>query len=262
MAPWGWIAGGYGVFLALTALGLTGIAKRPLAVAACSAYALLAFGAATLVSSFWVQLIVPGALLLVGYWLSGFFYRAPQPWLERFLIASDEWVFRALTLDGVLQRTPRWVLEVLEASYTAAYVVVAAGAILAARVGIDSVVDYWTLVLAAELGCYIALPWLRSRPPRAFESPGVMARRALTLRRLNLTILDRASVQANTLPSGHVAGAVAAGLAVSSFAPLSGAVLLGTAGLIGIAAAVGRYHYVVDCVAGASVGLVAWSVLA
>ena len=45
---------------------------------------------------------------------------------------------------------------------------------------------------------YAALPWLRSRPPRILEGHGVIAERAPVLRRLNVTILDRAGVQANT----------------------------------------------------------------
>lgn len=151
-----------------------------------------------------------------------------------------------------------WVLEMLEASYAADYVVVGAGAIIAGFAGLEPVTHYWTLVLAAELACYAALPWLRSRPPRALEAAGVIADRAPRLRRLNVAILDRASVQANTLPSGHVAGAVAAALAVWPVNATAGAVLLIMAVLIAIAAAVCRYHYVVDCVTGAAVAVVVW----
>jgi membrane-associated phospholipid phosphatase len=88
-----------------------------------------------------------------------------------------------------------------------------------------------------------------------------MAQRAPILRRLNVSILDQASVQANTLPSGHVAGAVAAALGLWPVAPAAGLVLLVLAVAIAIAAVVGRYHYVVDCVAGASVALVVWSLM-
>ena len=135
------------------------------------------------------------------------------------------------------------------------------GAIIAATAGTDRIADYWSLVLASELACYGALPWLRSRPPRTLEEPGVMERRAPLVRRLNVSILDRASVQANTLPSGHVAGAVAAALGVWPVDAAAGALLLVIAGAIAIAAVVGRYHYVVDCVAGASVALAAWSLM-
>jgi membrane-associated phospholipid phosphatase len=256
MTGWGVVAGVYGLVLATAAFCLP-IARRHVAAAACVAYSLVALGSGTLVSSFWIQLLVPGALLLGGYWLSGFFFRDPQPWLERYLLQSDARVFRALGIDSALARAPQWVLELLEASYAADYVVVGAGAIIAAFAGVDAVTSYWTLVLAAELSCYVALPWLRSRPPRVLEGPGIVEARGPRLRRLNVAILNRASVQANTLPSGHVAGAVAAAGAVMAVWPGAGVVLMGTAALIAVSAVAGRYHYVVDVIAGAAVGAAA-----
>jgi membrane-associated phospholipid phosphatase len=215
-----------------------------------------------LVSSFGVQLFVPGALLLVGYWLSGFFFRDPQPWLERFLLQSDRTVFQAAQIDRLLRRAPRWVLELLEASYAADYVVVGGGAIIAALISRDAVTAYWSLVLAAELACYAALPWLRSRPPRVIEGPAVIESRAPVLRRLNTAILDGASVQANTLPSGHVAGALAASLALTAFLPVAALVFGVLTVLIALSAALCRYHYVVDCVSGAAVAILAWVIVA
>jgi hypothetical protein len=81
------------------------------------------------------------------------------------------------------------------------------------------------------------------------------------MRKLNTTILHHASVQANTLPSGHVSGAVAAALGVMAVDPVAGWGLMGVAGLIAIAAIAGRYHYVVDCVAGAVVAATFWSLM-
>jgi PAP2 superfamily protein len=259
VAGWGIVAGVYGLALAISAL-VQPIHRRVVALVACIAYALIAVGAGTLVSWLWVQLLVPGALLLGGYWLSGFFFRDPQPWLERFLGESDAAVFRAFGLSNALARAPQWTLDLLEAGYAADYVVVGAGAIVSAIAGLEAVSRYWTLVLASELACYVALPWLRSRPPRILEGPGIIEQRAPRLRRLNLAILNRASVQANTLPSGHVAGAVAAALAIWPLNATAGAILLVVALLIAIAAAVGRYHYVIDCVTGAVIALVAWTI--
>ena len=152
-----------------------------------------------------------------------------------------------------------WLLELLEGSYAAVSVVIATGAIAAATAGVDALNGFWTVVLSAELGCYVWLPWLRSRPPRALEPPGTMARRSPRLRALNGAVLNRASVQANTLPSGHVAGAVAAALAVWPVSAALAGLLLVVAGAIAIAATAGRYHYAVDCVAGVLVALLAWS---
>ena len=255
MAVWAVIAGVYGLVLAVAA-GLQPIRRRLLAGSAAFGYSLLAFGAGTLPPRLWTELVLPGALLLAGYWLSGFYFRDPQPRLERWLLELDRRAFRCLSLDRLLERSPRWVLELLELSYAAVYVVVTAGAILAAANGLAALTHYWSVVIGSELACYVMLPWLRSRPPRVLAAPGVMARRAPVLRRLNGAILDGASVQANTLPSGHVAGSLAAALAVWPFAPAVGGALAAAAVLIAIAAAAGRYHYVVDCVAGVSVALV------
>jgi membrane-associated phospholipid phosphatase len=106
------------------------------------------------------------------------------------------------------------------------------------------------------------MPWLRSRPPRAVVTTHGSPEHERTgaangyLRRLNTLILDGASIQANTLPSGHVSGAVAAALGVMAVDVVVGSWLVVAAGLIAVAAVAGRYHYVVDCVAGAAVALV------
>jgi hypothetical protein len=256
---WGVAAGLYGVVLAFAALTQP-IRRRNVAFAASLAYALAAIGAGTLVENFWINLFVPGALLLIGYWLCGLYFRAPQAWLEQWLLRIDH----RCGAERWMSALPRPIAELLELSYALDYVVVGGGAIYAATFGLDAVTSYWALVLTAELASFAPLPWLRSRPPRAIEAvPGTRSLqfapkrgrsgRPPYLRRLNTAILDNASVQANTLPSGHVSGAVAAALAIWTFDPAVGTGLLGMAGAIAIAAIAGRYHYVVDCVAGAAV---------
>lgn len=230
------------------------IERRQVAAAAAAAYALVAFGSATLAGSFWVTLLVPGALLLTGYWLSGLMFHSPQPWLERWLLATD----KAVGADRWMARTPRAVAEILEASYAADYLVVGGGAIFAATAGVDAAASYWSLVLTSELASFAPLPWLRSRPPRALEAAPA---NPLFFGRLNASILNHASVQANTLPSGHVSGAVAAALGVMPVDATAGVVLMGVAGLIAVAAIAGRYHYVADCVAGVAVSLLVWSAM-
>ena len=257
MPPWAISGSVYGAVLLVAALTMP-IARRALVAALCLAYAIGALGAGALPQLPLVALFAPAVLLLTGYWLSGFFFRDPQDWLERMLLSTDRSVFAALHLDRRLAASPRWALELLEAAYVGDYVIVGIGAIAAAWVSVDAVSAYWMLVLTSELACYAALPWLRSRPPRALEGPGVLARRRPTLRILNEAILDRASVQANTIPSGHVAGAVAAGLALMPVSVWMGALLLTSALVIAVAAVAGRYHYLVDCAAGAAVAGVVW----
>ena len=64
----------------------------------------------------------------------------------------------------------------------------------------------------------------------------------------------------NTFPSGHAAGSLAVAFAVIGTLPWTGALLLVLAAAICVACVVGRYHYVVDVVAGAAVALAAWLV--
>jgi hypothetical protein len=250
----------YGAVL-LVAAATKPIARRTLVAALSAGYLLVAFGVGALPQVTLVVLVAPAVLLLVGYWLSGFFFREPQAWLERWLLRTDRQVFAAADLDQRLASSPRWILEFLEAAYVGDYVIVGLGAIAAACVSVEAASAYWTLVLTSELACYATLPWLRSRPPRALETPGALARRRPTLRRLNEAILDRASVQANTIPSGHVAGAAAAGLALLAVNVWMGTLVLVSAVLIAIAAIAGRYHYIVDCVAGVAVAGTCWIVV-
>jgi membrane-associated phospholipid phosphatase len=79
-------------------------------------------------------------------------------------------------------------------------------------------------------------------------------------RTLNAWVLANASNQWNTFPSGHVAGAMACGLALVPDVPLAGAVVLSLAMLIGVASVAGRYHYAADAVAGVLVALLAFVV--
>jgi hypothetical protein len=209
----------------------------------------------------WWLLLAPPAFLLCGYWLSGPFFRDPQTGLERWLLRADAHGFARLGVGAWLERAPRIVVELLEAAYAADYIVVGGGALLIWSWGADALSRYWTVVLVAELACYAALPWVRTRPPRALEPPGPLDRRPLVWRQVNRAILDRASVQANTLPSGHVAGAVAAALAVMSIWPAAGGALMIAAALIAVSAVAGRYHYGADVILGAAVALGAASVV-
>jgi hypothetical protein len=249
---WGVAGAAYGLVLAIAALTQP-IRRRPIALAASLAFAFVSVAAGTLTDAYWVNLLLPGALLLGGYWLSGFFFRDPQPWLESWLIGVD----LSVGADRWIDRSPRWLAELLELSYAMDYVVVGGGAIYAATFGTEAVAYYWSLVLGSELASFAPMPWLRSRPPRAVE----VIRAKPGLRRLNSLILNGASIQANTLPSGHVSGAVAAALGVMAVDVVVGFWLLVAAGLIAIAAVAGRYHYVIDCVSGALVALMFWTLV-
>jgi len=204
-----------------------------------------------------LSVVVPSIVLLAGYWLSGLLFVRPNLPLERWLHAVDD---RVLIRSGVLERyrqSPDAVQAFFELSYLLVYVAVPAGATMVIVSGHPEHVDrFWTVVLLAEFACYGMLPWLQTRPPRALEPGGDT--RIGGVRRLNLRLVNQASIQVNTLPSGHAAGAFATALAVASISPIAGVAFLLLALSISIATVVGRYHYVVDTVLGALVALAVW----
>ena len=75
---------------------------------------------------------------------------------------------------------------------------------------------------------------------------------------MNLAVLNRASVQWNTFPSGHTAASLATALVVWSYMPAAGIVLAVLAVSIAAGSVAGRYHYAADAVAGAIAAILAF----
>jgi membrane-associated phospholipid phosphatase len=207
-----------------------------------------------------MQHIMPVAYLLVGYWLPALLVRTPDVLFERRLLSFDRFLFGVDSLAHFEQRAPRALIEYLEMSYLLCYAVVPAGYVLLIMfIGDDAAVDrFWTTVLLASFVCYGLLPWLPTRAPRAVESGREMTRSSI--RRLNLAVLDRASVQWNTFPSGHTAASFATAFAVGAYMPAAGVVLGGVAVSIAAGSVVGRYHYAGDAIAGVGTAIAAFLV--
>src|SRR4030095_6347506 len=87
---------------------------------------------------------------------------------------------------------------------------------------------FWASVMTAAFVSYGMLPWIQTRPPRVVDDLDWRENSdaPVLLRRLNLWILGRASIQVNTVPSGHAATATAVALAVGAAIPEAQAVLL------------------------------------
>jgi hypothetical protein len=201
-------------------------------------------------------------LLLAGYRLSGLFFVAPMTCLEARLLAVDRWTFDALKWTRHLRLQGRGCHAALELAYLCVYAMVPLGALTLVASGASSqVATYWTVVLAACFTSYAMLPWLQTRPPRAIPGGRVGEDGSDVgqgLRGLNLAILRSSSNQVNTIPSGHVAAAVAVSLMVLSTDAVFGLAFLTMAFAIAVATVAGRYHYTVDAVAGAVVALASW----
>ena len=194
---------------------------------------------------------LPAACILLAYWASGAFFISPMLGWEQRLAAIDRRLLRHLPRSDALD-------GVLELAYLSVYLVIPAGfatVYLSAR-GVD-IDRYWTIVVLSELGCYAMLPWIQTRPPRALVT-GAVGSEQSQWRRVNLAVLARGSIQANTFPSGHTAGAVATALAVMGSWPAAGAFFLIWAMLIAAGSVAGRYHYAADAILGAAWAIVAW----
>jgi PAP2 superfamily len=205
---------------------------------------------------------IPLPYILVCYWLTGFYFVNPQPEYETRFIAFDRRFRERLGAANFAQSAPRLVLEYLEASYFGCYIVLPAGMLAFILAGQGHAADrFWSTVLLAEMACYGVLPWIRTRPPWTLQPNVALAGRRVWLRRLNLMLVHKASTQANTFPSGHAAGALAAALAVAPVWPAAGLVFFVGAISIMAGSIAGDYHYAGDAVTGAAAAVAAWGII-
>jgi membrane-associated phospholipid phosphatase len=200
----------------------------------------------------------PFGYIGVGYYLSGSLFVAPSLAMEGWLMEWD----RRLLGDPTKRfaKWPRPLIAFLELTYVGCFLVLVVGYGILAATGRRSMADmYWTLVTGAEFGSFAPLAFIQTRPPWAIEKKPVLADRAVHEFAAHVT--ERFTIRVNTFPSGHVAVSLAVALAVGMAMPLAGMVLLALAGAIALATVVGRYHYVVDVIAGAALTLALWAVL-
>jgi len=263
MPTWLQFVAGYAVYLVAVAWSAPGYARarRPALVILAASVVLamvwprMAAGCTPSALAVWVA--VPGLFLLATYRVSGAFFTSPNLPLERALLRIDD---AALVRIGILgaYESAALLRAVVELLYLMVYAMVPLGAavlVLGARA--DMLERFWAVVFAAELACYAMLPWLQTRPPRALE--GRLATHAGDpLRRLNLAVLQHGSIQVNTLPSAHAAGAIAVALVMIEAMPVVGSLFLAVAIGITIATVLGRYHYLADALLGAVVAVGAW----
>jgi membrane-associated phospholipid phosphatase len=210
----------------------------------------------------WSLVIIPSLVLLGGYRMSGLLFVRVDARAETWLRQSDDrWLRRTGILSG-FERSSMAVREFFELSYLLVYAALPAGAIVLLASGAAAgAARYWTVVLLAEFACYGVLPWVQTRPPMLLEARPPASAKDGPLRRFNQTIAARGSIHANTIPSGHAAGAFACALAISDVLPVAGAAFAALAFSIGTASVLGRYHYAADAVLGLAVAVVAWMIV-
>jgi membrane-associated phospholipid phosphatase len=110
------------------------------------------------------------------------------------------------------------------------------------------------------LGAYALFPFFPSQPPRLLF-PDVGAPTITTVvRRLNLAILNKATIHVAVFPSAHVSSTFSAAWALFLSIPDRRQwawIVLIYACSVSIATIYGRYHYAADVVSGFAVSLVA-----
>jgi len=201
----------------------------------------------------------PFLYVSVGYYLTGYLFVAPSPTLEAWLLKWDRRWFGDPTTR--FAHWPAWLIAYLDVVYTLCFALLPAGFAALALTGHSFRANrYWTMVLAADLGAFAPLSVFQTRPPWAIEKPAVLA--ASGLHRLMSYVVKNATTGVNTFPSGHVAVTIAVGLGVLPTLPAVGALMLFFAATISVACVVGRYHYAVDVLAGAALGLAVCGIVA
>jgi hypothetical protein len=250
MTRFEWVTIGYFLLLAGVAPFVPVPVARAMRAAAVSlALALFVFGMSRTAPSD-VRIALPLVYLPAGYWLPAMLTRSLRDtrfegWLRR---CDTAWRCYLPPLSPATA-------GILELAYLACYIVVPLAFLIVWIHGtVDDVDRFWVAVLLSGFACYITLPWLVSRPPRAFDDS---SRTRQGLASFNVSLLRRVSHELNTFPSGHVAVATAVAMTVFPVSGVTGILLGVVAAGIAAGAAAGRYHYGIDVAAGALTGLIA-----
>ena len=195
---------------------------------------------------------IPYLFLFMFYSQGGQFVTGTDLKLEAKLERLDSRIVAPL-LEWCARRTAGiWILTYLEIAYLSYYPVLPlalAALYLSGRRG--EAVTFWTAVLLAAYGSCGTLPFLQMRPPRMLGEKWSAGLPAGRVRSFNLWILQRGSIQANTLPSAHVAITGACALSLLRLGPVwAGVVFLWIAVSVALGAVGGRYHYALDAILG------------
>jgi membrane-associated phospholipid phosphatase len=203
---------------------------------------------------------IPCALLVMFYWQAGQFVTRADREFEMRLERIDRWLVVPSLEWCAFRPAGVWILAYLELAYMSYYVSLPGALAVLYGCGRSRDTDhFWTTVLLAAYAACGTLPFVQTRPPRIIGEKWNVPLPLTKVRALNLWILHRGSVKANTCPSAHVAIAVACAFALLRVGPvLVGAVFLLIAISIGLGAVSGRYHYAVDAILGVLVGAAAF----
>ena len=204
---------------------------------------------------------LPAALLLVPYWQVGQFFTAPDMAMEARLAAFDGAFFHRMGIQPSRIRISVGLATYLQFAYLMVYPLIPLGLAVLYVTGQRHQVDYyWLVVLPATYVSFAITPFVRALPPRMLAGYDTFHSPPTRVQALNRLILDRASIQAITCPSGHVASATAAALVLLRLEPWIGAMFLAIAISIAVATVVGGYHYAADVLSASAIAILVFAV--
>ncbi len=195
---------------------------------------------------------LPAALLLIPYWQAGQFFTGPDERIQNWLAQTDEKVLRVLQRTIGSNENGGWA-RYFETAYLMCYPLVPIGLATLYLGHHRAAADfYWIVVVLASDICFAVTIFVPAMPPRLVpEQTGDFRVAANEVRKLNLEVLNRGSIQAITFPSAHVASTMAVALVLTRFLPTTGAIFVVVAVSIALGAFLGRYHYFLDVALGA-----------
>jgi membrane-associated phospholipid phosphatase len=205
---------------------------------------------------------LPLVLVLLAYREMGWFAPRTHSYsLERSWIVIDRLVLRTWRLHDAIEWLGPVMPSILEASYSLVYATAPFGLAMLYAYGARKRSERYLLILVlGVLLAYAQFPFWPSEPPWTVF-PGEDAPSMQTIfRRFNWFLLGGYGIHTSVFPSAHVSGAFAAAFGAMRALPEKpwvGRSLLVMAVLIATATVYGRYHYVVDAVAGFAVSVVA-----
>jgi membrane-associated phospholipid phosphatase len=200
-----------------------------------------------------VRDLLPAPLMILAYRQTGFLFGASNEKLRARLETLDRRLFGDISGPREGRRGSNLVTGYLEGTYLFCYLMIPLGVGVLYLLELQLYVrQYWMVVLSASYLCYVSTVFFQTMPPRVRLRDPYFGARPNKLRALNLFIVRTASIGWNSFPSAHVAGSVAAGLALLRFAPVAGMIFLWLSLSIAVGAVAGRYHYALDAFTGAA----------
>jgi membrane-associated phospholipid phosphatase len=205
---------------------------------------------------------IPQAMAMVAYQQMGLFAaRAPQHLLESKWIVFDRLLLDTFHLRAALESLGVVIPFLLELSYLFVYAVppITMGILyaLGERRKADLVLAIYLIALFL---CYGQFPFWPSEPPRVVFAGQDLPNFSTPVRDLNLWLVGNGGIHTSVFPSAHVSGVFAVALGLLYVVPKRRKLIAAYcvyAILVALATVYGRYHYAVDALAGAVIGVLA-----